>query len=62
MMEKMRNDEKSDKNAKGIYVMCLSDSAIGAESTLSWISDDEEECIEVTEHYQKRRWMKRNVP
>ena len=23
----MRNDEKSDKNAKGIYVMCPSDSA-----------------------------------
>jgi len=30
----MRNDEKSDKNAKGIYVMCLLDSTIGAVSTL----------------------------
>jgi len=33
----MRNDKKSDKNAKGtvhIYVMCLSDFAIGAVSTL----------------------------
>jgi len=30
----MRNDEKRDKNAKGIYIMCPSDSAIGAMSTL----------------------------
>jgi len=30
----MRNDEKSDKNAKGIYVMCLSDSTIRAMSAL----------------------------
>jgi len=28
----MINDEKSDKNAKGIYVMCPLDSAIGAVS------------------------------
>jgi len=34
MMEKMRNDTKRDKNAKGIYVMCPSDSAIGAVSAL----------------------------
>jgi len=34
MMEKKRNDEKSDKNAKGIYVMCPSDSAIRAVSVL----------------------------
>ena len=30
----MRNDEKRDKNAKDVYVMCLLDSAIGAVSTL----------------------------
>jgi len=30
----MRNGEKSDKNAKGSYVMCPLDSAIGAVSAL----------------------------
>jgi len=30
----MRNDEKSNKNAKGIYIMCLSDSTVGAVSVL----------------------------
>jgi len=30
----MRNDEKSDKNAEGSYIMCLSDSTIRAMSAL----------------------------
>jgi len=30
----MRNGEKSDKNAKGIYIMCPSNSAIRAVSAL----------------------------
>ena len=30
----MRNGGKSDKNAKGSYITCLSDSAIGAVSAL----------------------------
>jgi len=34
MMKKKRNDEKSDKNAEGSYITCLSDSAIGAMSAL----------------------------
>jgi len=45
MMEKMRNDKESDKNAWSIYVMCPSDSTIGAECTLSWVSNDEEELL-----------------
>jgi len=28
----MRNDEKSDRNAKGMYIMCPSDSTIRAVS------------------------------
>ena len=33
-MKKMRNGEKSDKNAKGSYITCPLDSTIRAMSTL----------------------------
>ena len=32
------------------------------ECTPSWTSDDEEEYTEVTEKYQRRRWMMRSIP
>jgi len=45
----MRNDERSDKNAKGIYIMCPSDSTIGAMSALCL------ELVTMRRNVQRRR-------
>jgi len=59
MMNKMENGEK--------VIRMLHHVTIGLqyrshECALSWVSDNEEGCTELTENYWRKHWMKRSVP
>jgi len=59
MMKKMENVEKV------IGMLCHVTIGLwyrSSECTLSWASDNEDECTEVTEKYQRKHRMKRSIP
>jgi len=64
----MKNNEMMKKMENGETVIgMLCHVIIGLryrsrKCTPSWTSDNEEECIEVTELYQRKRQTKRSVP
>ena len=59
MMKKMENGEKV------IGMLCHVTIGLcywSRECTLSWASDNEEGCTEVTEKFWRKRWTKQSAP